>query len=257
MEASKEVDQQQVEPTEEGKKQYAVIEKTAEQRKAEKEEKKKQAAEKKAAKAAAKQQPKKEESAEFVKDPNDPCANKFGDLELCRSQMTLEEAKSRVYVAIKDISDAHEGQTIRIRGRLHNSRAKGKVCFIVAREAFATVQCVMSVCDTTSKGMVTYGGRIPRESIIEIVAKVVKPSNPIDGCSCQHELHMEEVWTVNKSMPVLPFQLEDASRQVLDQKAEAEAGNNNAVEESKEKMPYVYQDTRLNNRIIDLRVPAN
>jgi aspartyl-tRNA synthetase len=28
-------------------------------------------------------------------------------------------------------------------------------------------------------------------------------------------------------------------------------------EESKEKMPVVYQDTRLNNRVIDLRVPAN
>lgn len=95
------------------------------------------AAEKKAAKAAVKTQPKGE--AEFVKDPNDPCAHQFGDLELCRSQMSEEECKKRVYVAIKDISEAHEGQSIRIRGRLHNSRAKGKVCFIVAREAYATV----------------------------------------------------------------------------------------------------------------------
>lgn len=114
----------------------------------------------------------------------------------------------------------------------------------------------MSVCDTTSKGMVTYASKIPRESIIEIVARVVKPEKPIEGCSIQHELHMEEVFTVNKSFPVLPFQLEDASRQVLDQKAE-DKKDESAAEESKEKMPYVYQDTRLNNRIIDLRVPAN
>jgi aspartyl/asparaginyl-tRNA synthetase len=30
-----------------------------------------------------------------------------------------------------------------------------------------------------------------------------------------------------------------------------------STEETKEKMPVVYQDTRLNNRVIDLRVPTN
>ncbi len=60
-------------------------------------------------------------------------------------------------------------------------------------------------------------------------------------------------------MPYLPFQIEDASRQVLDQEAESRAGP--TTEESKgengEKMPVVNQDVRLNNRIIDLRVPTN
>lgn len=203
-----------MEPKEDGKgeKQFEVVKKTAEQRKAEKEEKKRLDAEKKAAKAQAKQKPAAVAEEHFVKDPNDPCANKFGDLELCRSQMSLEECHKRQYVAIKDITAAHDGQIIRIRGRVHNSRAKGKMCFIVAREAYATVQAVLFVGDTISKGMVTYASKIPRESIIEIVAKVVKPRNPIEGCSIQYELHVEELWTVNKSLPVLPFQLEDASR---------------------------------------------
>jgi len=64
--------------------------------------------------------------------------------------------------------------------------------------------------------MVKYSGKIPRESIIEIVAKAVKPDQPINGASQQLELQVTEIWTVNKSAPVLPFQLEDASRQVLD-----------------------------------------
>ena len=66
---------------------------------------------------------------------------------------------------------------------------------------------------------------------------------------------MHEIWTVNKSASVLPFQLEDASRQVLNQ-AEEDAG---PKEETKgdPKMPVVKQDVRLNNRIIDLRVPTN
>lgn len=228
-----------------------MIKKTPEQRKAEKEEKKRLAAEAKAAKAKAKQA----QEAEFVKDPNDPCASKFGDLELCRSQMSYEDAKQRVYVEIKDIGVQHEGQSIRLRGRVHNSRAKGKMCFIVAREGYATVQAVLFVGDAISKGMVTYASKISRESIVEIVAKVVKPDKPIDGCSIQYELQVEEVWCVNKSLPVLPFQLEDASRQVLDQTKEDKKAE--GEEESKDKMPVVYQDTRLNNRVIDLRVPTN
>lgn len=201
MEPKQEAEQPTAQGT--GDKQFEVIKKTPEQRKAEKEEKKRIEAEKKAAKAAAKQAPVVQE--EFVKDPNDPCASKFGDMELCRSQMSEEECKKRHYVAIKDIGEVHEGKSIRIRGRVHNSRAKGKMCFVVARESFATVQAVLFVGESISKGMVAYASKIPRESIIEIVAKVVKPSNAIEGCSIQHELQVEEIWTVNKSAPVLPF----------------------------------------------------
>jgi aspartyl-tRNA synthetase len=63
----------------------------------------------------------------------------------------------------------------------------------------------MFVGESISKGMVTYASKIPRESIIEIVAKAVKPNNPIAGCSIQFELQVEEIFTVNKSAPVLPF----------------------------------------------------
>ena len=92
---------------------------------------------------------------------------------------------------------------------------------------------VLFVGDTISKGMVTYASKIPRESIVEIVAKVVKPNAAIEGCSIQYELHTVELWTFNKSQPVLPFQLEDASRQVLDQTKEDKAGGP-TDEESKE-----------------------
>jgi len=70
---------------------------------------------------------------------------------------------------------------------------------------------------------------------------------------------VKEIFCVNKSVPYLPFQIEDASRQVLDQEAESRAGGGAGEdEEEKEgKMPVVRQDVRLNNRIIDLRVPTN
>jgi aspartyl-tRNA synthetase len=44
------------------------------------------------------------------------------------------------------------------------------------------------VNETISKGMVTYASKIPKESIIEIVAVVNKPEKSIDGCSQQVEL---------------------------------------------------------------------
>lgn len=102
--------------------------------------------------------------------------------------MSEEERAKRVYVEVRDIADEHAGTEIRIRGRVHNSRAKGKMCFFVVRQSYSTVQAVMFVGDTISKGMVTYASKIPKESIIEIVAKVVKPDQPIEGCSIQMEL---------------------------------------------------------------------
>ena len=114
-------------------------------------------------------------SDEFTKDPNDPCADKFGDTVMIQSQCNPEDRFTKVYVAVKDLGQEHAGNVVRIRGRIHNSRAKGKMCFVVVREAFATVQAVLFVGDTISKGMVTYASKLPKESIIEILATVTKP----------------------------------------------------------------------------------
>lgn len=66
-----------------------------------------------------------------------------------------------------------------VRGRVHNSRVKGKVGFLVLREKLSTIQCALFVggegVDEISKGMVNWVGKIPKESIIEIKARVVAP----------------------------------------------------------------------------------
>lgn len=63
-----------------------------------------------------------------------------------------------------------------MRGRLHAVRPFGKNCFIVIREQFATVQSVLFVGENISKGMVEFARKIPKESIIEVSAKVVNPA---------------------------------------------------------------------------------
>ena len=89
---------------------------------------------------------------------------------------------------------------------MHASRATGKMCFLVVREQFATVQAVLAVSEQISKGMVKFASKIPKESIVDVKATVSIPQNPINTCS-QHnvELQISEIWIVNKSVPILPF----------------------------------------------------
>ena len=225
----------------------------------------------KAAKEAKKQErlrKRQEEEAErnkFVKDPNDPCTDQFGDLPLNMSQCDPETRFTKKYVAVQELDASKDGQEVRIRCRVHNSRGSGNSCFIVAREGYSTVQCLMFVSDGAdgsikiSKGMCKYSSKIPKESIIEIVGVVSVPEAAITGCTQPVELKVKEIWTVNKSVPILPFQIEDASRQVLDQEAEMKKAPAAGEEEKKDgdAQAVVYQDVRLNNRIIDLRVPTN
>jgi len=107
--------------------------------------------------------------------------------------------------------------------------------------------------------MVDFASKTPKESIIEIKAKVIVPEKPVETCSQKIELAVQEFWIVNKSAPVLPFQIEDASRLVLDQTAEEGGADEEEKKEGedKEKAAVVKQKVRLDNRIIDLRVPTN
>ena len=169
---------------------------------------------KKADRLAARQQQSQGTQQEWKKDPNDPCAAKFGDCELNRSQSDPEIRYARKYTEVHELEESHAGQEVLIRGRLHSSRAAGKkLVFIVIRERFATVQAILAVNEPeVSPGMAEYARRIPKESIIEVKAKVVLPEKPIEGCSQKIELQITEIWTINKSAPILPFQLEDAAR---------------------------------------------
>merc|ERR1719290_930582 len=135
-------------------------------------------------------------------------------------------------------------KTVTIRGRLHTSRAKGKQCFFVIRQQQVTVQCLIYVSENVSKQMVKFAAHISKESIVDVEAVVTKVEEKIESCSQQDvELHVKQVWVVSASDPQLPLQIEDAGRRVTDD----EEGN----------FAKVNQDTRLDNRVLDLRTPTN
>merc|ERR1711972_342317 len=115
---------------------------------------------------------------------------------------------------------------------------------IVLRQQAASVQCLIYVSENVSKQMVKFAAHISKESIIDVEAVVTKVEEKIESCSQQDvELHVKQVWVVSASDPQLPLQIEDAGRRVTDD----EEGN----------FAKVNQDTRLDNRVLDLRTPTN
>ena len=98
---------------------------------------------------------------------------------------------------------------------------------------------------SVSKGMVKYVSALTKESVVDLEGCVVKPEAAITGASCPYELAGLTVRCVSRAAGSLPFDLEDASR------ADAE------VEAENSPFPKVSPDTRLDNRVLDLRTPAN
>ncbi len=130
--------------------------------------------------------------------------------------------------------------------------------FLVIRERFSTIQAGLFVNDPEiSQGMAEFTRRITKESIVEVKAKVVVPEQEVKGCSQKVELIISEIWTINKAAPILPFQIEDAARRCENQEDEEKEEEVKAADSKDGKVIQVGQEIRLNNRIIDLRVPSN
>lgn len=166
---------------------------------------------------------------EYVKDPNDPCAHQFGDLELIQSKIDPEDRYKKKYTKVRELDESLKDQEVIIRARIHRTTGKGGACFLVLRENFYTCQACIFVEEGTSKGMVEYTRRIPRESIVEIKGLVHTPDAPIKKVSQQMELLIKEIWTLHKSEARLPLNLDDAANVVLNQMEEDDAPKDEKV----------------------------
>uniref|UniRef100_A0A0D6R6A2 aspartate--tRNA ligase n=1 Tax=Araucaria cunninghamii TaxID=56994 RepID=A0A0D6R6A2_ARACU len=209
----------------------------------------KKAAKKEAAKAERMQKRLAAAAANAAVEESDPLALNYGDLplEAVQSREHIDPSKwTKVSCLIPDLMD----QQVLIRGRAHAIRGvSNKMAFLVVREAGFTVQCVLSVTpDFVSKGMVKYATSISKESIIEVEGTVSVPEVSIKGASQQVEIKVRKVYCISKAAPTLPINLEDAAR------SEKEFEK---AEQTGEQLVRVGQDTRLNNRVLDLRTPAN
>ncbi|KAI4469797.1 aspartyl-trna synthetase [Holotrichia oblita] len=172
----------------------------------------------------------------------DVSQGKYGTLPLIRSDTN---AVKRDFTYIKTLNKDLAGKVLWVRARLHTVRARGKQSFIVLRQHEYTVQAILNVSETVSKAMVKFSSNITKESIVDVEAQLAKVEAGVAGCTQQDvELVVSQIWVVSASAPQLPLQIEDASRP---EKADDAEGLNIRVN----------QDTRLDNRVLDLRTPAN
>ncbi|XP_065188491.1 aspartate--tRNA ligase, cytoplasmic-like [Sycon ciliatum] len=207
----------------------------------------KKKAEKKAEKAKAKAEAKgKAEGAGAAADAQpeeDVSKDCYGDLPVINSSCR----PGRTFVRVEDLVESLADKPVLVRARLHTSRLTGKNCFVVLRQQCCTVQCIVTKGETISKQMLKYIAGVPKESIVDVEGTVRTVAKPITSCTQQStELHVHRFFTVSKAEARLPLQIDDAAR------AEAEDDD-----ESSGAGPKVNQDTRLDNRIIDLRTTTN
>ncbi|XP_043105102.1 aspartate--tRNA ligase, cytoplasmic isoform X3 [Puntigrus tetrazona] len=205
--------------------------------------KKQQKEAEKAAKKAEKQAKLAAEQQEA--DEDDFAKDRYGICPMVQSQQKLD----RALVRVQDLTPEKAEQQIWVRARIHTSRAKGKQCFLVLRHQQFTVQALLAVGDRASKQMVKFAANLTKESIIDVEAVVKKVEQKIESCSQQDvELHVERIFVISQSEARLPLQLEDAVRP---------EGEGDEVRDGGEGRATVNQDTRLDNRVIDLRTTTS
>ncbi|XP_011621478.1 aspartate--tRNA ligase 1, cytoplasmic [Amborella trichopoda] len=181
-------------------------------------------------------------------DEADPLASHYGDIPL--KELQSKEISGQAWTEVKSLSDEFKDKEILIRGQAQTIRAVSKnMAFIVVRERGFTVQCVFTVAPGfVSKQMVKFVTGLSRESYIDVYGVVSVPGMEIKGTSQQVEVQGRKVFCISRAIPTLPFNLEDAAR------SETEFIK---AEQTGEQLVRVGQDTRLNNRVLDIRTPAN
>ncbi|KIK52831.1 hypothetical protein GYMLUDRAFT_88546 [Collybiopsis luxurians FD-317 M1] len=173
----------------------------------------------------------------------DYAAESYGQLPLHQSQS--RPGKPRVDIVSLP---SHVGDTVLLRARIHNSRAQGsKMVFLNLRQRTESVQALMIVSpEKVSKLMVKWAAGLATESIV-LVEGIVKHSPEIIKSVTVGtvEIEVTKLFIIAGVETVLPFTVEDADRTEAD------------IEVSGNQFNRVHLDTRLNNRVIDLRSHTN
>lgn len=165
------------------------------------------------------------------------------------------EAQGPKFNTFEDISAGNDGETVYLRARLHNSRVSGvKLCFLVLRQELNTVQALVTKNEgTISSKMIKWVAQQSLESLVLVKAVVKKSPEPVKSCTIQDtELHILSMFVESSAPTKIPFLIEDAARsEKLIQESEEKAG------EGDSQFVRVHLQTRLDNRVLDLRTPTN
>lgn len=173
-----------------------------------------------------------------------PPTQRYGDYAVIQST-TPVAGSGRTFVRVDALrmEAADEAGMVWVRGRVHTLRSVGRNVFLVLRQGTATVQAVLVEGVDVSRAFVKWAAKeLPAETIVDIHARLA----PAEVKSCTQgdvELSVARLYVVSRAAPTLPFSLEDAAR-----------GEPTGPEDV---LPRVGRDTRLDGRVLDLRVPPH
>lgn len=182
----------------------------------------------------------------------------FGQAPIIRSTYLTAEK----FECVKDIDASYNEKIVTLRSRIHSVRGKGKSCFILLREGCFTIQAALFAQNEEEVALAKYAQNLTCESVIQLVGKVVTVEQPITSASQKDvEIHIQKLYCISTATG-LPIQVEDCMK--VETKEEqmkanmAELEEIDAKEEEGEgKLPKaVGQKLRLDNRVIDMRAPA-
>jgi len=194
-------------------------------------------------------------------DPSDPFKDKYGDLPMIQSRFQTP----RVWTKVQALNSSLLNQEVLLRARAHSTRIKGKGGFLILRESCFSAQCTIFAGEKASIHMVKYVDGITMESVVEVLGVCKAPKVPIETCSqLDVEVEILEVHVVSRAQPGLPLQILDAAHPVTLEEELAEQTAQDEDEPAPSSAPSeerkrskVHQRTRLDNRVLDLRTPAN
>ncbi|XWS72899.1 hypothetical protein CRYUN_Cryun02cG0079100 [Craigia yunnanensis] len=188
----------------------------------------------------------------------DPHSSNYGDVSLPELKSCsqadagnwIRVVASMDWTQVRDLNQELKDKEVLIRGRAHTTRPVSKnMAFLVVREKGFTVQCLVSTqSEGVSRQMVKFVAGVNRESIVDVIGVVSIPANPIKGATQQVDILVKKLYCVNKALPTLPINIEDAARSDVEIETALQGGV---------QLPRVNQDTRLNFRVLDIRTPAN
>jgi aspartyl/asparaginyl-tRNA synthetase len=161
----------------------------------------------------------------------------FGSLFIQSEAATTD----RKFTSVSDLGSASAGKSVWIRARAQTVRKQGsKLSFLTLRDNLATVQAVVSL----SSEMVKFAGGLPKESVVDVYGTVCVPPEPLRGCTQSDvEIAAERIYCLSRA-ETLPLQLDDLSRSEKELAVDPKAIR-------------VLLETRLSNRVVDLRTRAN
>ena len=211
---------------------------------------------KKAAKEAEKAKKKAEKSAVLEQQKlelqqqeagDDPAAENYGEGEILYPQTAIDK-----WIPLRNIEE-HEDRECVFRVAVANTRSQSaKLAFLTLTQGLESIQMVIAETPgCVSRPMIKFAVNIPPESICTVFGVVKRTSEKIQSTTIQSfELQARRIYIVSKAQLPLPLQPADSEGPLPSE-------DKDPTTEVSQAQPLVSLNTRLNNRVLDLRAKLN